>query len=59
MAVYESVACILIGFLVGLLVGFLLACYFRNRRYESEEDDLGYLENIIFEEEGIKNEMCT
>ncbi len=48
----ETVCCILIGFLVGLLVGFLFACYL-HQRFSDDEDDLGYLEKIC-DEEGIK-----
>lgn len=59
LTVSEIVVVILVSCLVVVLLGLLAASYFHRRRYDLEEDDLGYLEKIMNDEKVIKNEMCT
>ncbi len=55
----EIVVVILVSCLVGILLGFLSASFFLRRRYDVEDDDLGYLEKIMKDEKVSKNEMCS
>ncbi len=55
----QIVVLILLSCLVGFMLGFLSACYVHRRRYDIEEDDLGYLEKIMKDEKVSKNEMCS
>ena len=56
---FEAVIIAFLSFLVGCFVGFLSACYIIHRRYDLEDDDLGYLEKIMNDEKVIKNEVCS
>lgn len=58
-SVSEILVVILVSCLVGVLLGVLAASYFLRRRYDIEEDDLGYLEKIMNDEKVSKNEMCS
>lgn len=58
-SVYEILVIILVSCLVGVLLGVLAASYFLRRRYDIEDDDLGYLEKIMNDEKVSKNEMCS
>lgn len=58
-SVSEIFVVILVSCLVGFLLGVLAASYFLRRRYDIEEDDLGYLEKIMNDEKVSKNEMCS
>ena len=58
-SVSEIFVVILVSCLVGFLLGGLAGSYFLRRRYDIEEDDLGYLEKIMNDEKVSKNEMCS
>lgn len=51
-SVSEIIVVILVSCLVGFLLGILAGSYFLRRRYDIEEDDLGYLEKIMNDEKG-------
>lgn len=55
----EIFVVILVSCLVGFLLGVLAGSYFLRRRYDIEDDDLGYLEKIMNDEKVSKNEMCS